>query len=354
MTSKKSIQRFRRGQSLISFKNFEDYKKIKNFNFYNYLENWDNFFNEEFFKKYPNIKTTHLFETNLTNHLFSEKIINEYDLLVINEDNINIFTRNINSEQESNEYFLFFLSGKKEKTNLNPEILKLEGITSSHMKEYKKNGCFELNGIFYTNEMCIKKSVITFNVAILDIPDDSNLESLLNDKFINYLIQNPNEYEGINTFIHMSHPIIINSSYYHEFLNRLNKSDSKINHVFLHPQIKQYAVAKIEINELYSPDSHSNCFNHQSNCLIKQEITMTKNEIVKILERDTHLCRHEIVLQELQFLFPNFFKSERYQIYLNNQKSEKLFFQKNMIKEFFESISLMKNSVVVVIDTSYY
>lgn len=81
--------------------------------------------------------------------------------------------------------------------------------------------------------------------------------------------------------------------------------------------------------------------------LIKPEITMKKKEMATVLERDSHLCRHEIVLQELHFLFPKFFKSERYQIYLNNQKSEKLFFEENLIKKLHKSTSLVKNSFVV-------
>ena len=134
---------------------------------------------------------------------------------------------------------------------MNPKILKLPGMGKEQFIEYRKNGCFNLNGEFYSNEMCTIRLKINTNVLILDIPEGYSLENILNDNFIEMILFQSNPEYSINVFIHMSHPSIISDSLYKEFILKIGKIHPKAEHVYCHPFYSQTQFFDNEKNGVY-------------------------------------------------------------------------------------------------------
>lgn len=113
----------------------------------------------------------------------------------------------------------------------------MPGVGVEQMKEYKKNGSFTVNGVFYSNEMLTIKTTISKNILILDIPDDIDPEFIEQDDFIQYFIQeNPTK---LTILIHMSSPKMLQNPGYNGLTSKLISAHPECQHVYIHPDIAQ-------------------------------------------------------------------------------------------------------------------
>ena len=136
------------------------------------------------------------------------------------------------------------------KTNLNPKILKLPGITKDHMKSYRQNGCFELAGVFYSNEDCVIQTKLTKNILILDCGSEEDLDAFCKDVFVEYLSAGSDV--ELNFIVHLSHPDVLASSQYIILLERIQQNNSQIEHVYIHPEFAMEERLRMEQRELFN------------------------------------------------------------------------------------------------------
>ena len=144
------------------------------------------------------------------------------------------------------------MHGRKEKFNLNKNILKTPGVGVEQMKEYKKNKCFTVNGVFYSQEMLTDKTIISRTVLVLDIPLDLSLQTIVEDPFFE-VIREQMECP-LDFVIHLSHPNIIQNSVYTGLSLMLQEKNPKCEHIYMHPEIAQHRPYSNEKSILYGSD----------------------------------------------------------------------------------------------------
>jgi hypothetical protein len=79
--------------SLSSFASFEAIEKIKNFSFYEFLKNWKQFHDSELCNQLDPADIEHAFLPNQGQGLFSKEIEEQFELIRIQEDNVDIYIR---------------------------------------------------------------------------------------------------------------------------------------------------------------------------------------------------------------------------------------------------------------------
>ena len=144
------------------------------------------------------------------------------------------------------------MHGQKEFINLNKKILKIPGVGVEQMKEYKKNGCFTVNGVFYSNEKLTTKTVYLRTVLVLDIPLDVSLQTVVEDPFFKVIREQMKC--PLDFIIHLSHPRIIQNSIYTGLSLMLQEKNPKCEHIYIHPEIAQHRPDSIENSVLYGSD----------------------------------------------------------------------------------------------------
>lgn len=226
---------------LTGFNSNQSIYKFPEFSFLEFMSNWKDFFTPERLALFEAGEINQAFEPHLQSGLFSEDVQNSFNLIRIEEDNVNIYIRPNDSANISRkcqvelteETFSFLVNGSMEKKNLNPKILKLPGITKEHLKEYKKNGCFELNGVFYSNEDCVIRTQINKNVLILDCGHPGDVPSFSQDAFLRFLLDSK-DFE-LTFVVHMSAPEIVGHQEYLSLLDIFTWQFPEAEHVYLHP-----------------------------------------------------------------------------------------------------------------------
>lgn len=201
----------------------------------NCLMNSVDFFNwEDYVQKNSKFKKNFInafeFLKSKSNYI-DEDVFQKFDLYCIEDKDCEIIPIcNKNKNGEINFSYLFIIHNQKNK--IDPKKIVEFELDRYDMKNMMKEKQIEKNGKIILLEDILLKMGPNKAILFLDVQDENYIDSVINNKFLNYIIKNKTDIYALNTIIHLYDKTIYDDKNFQEFI--LQFTDIKYENIFAH------------------------------------------------------------------------------------------------------------------------